>query len=620
MPIIRLVPACKDYIWGGVRLKESYGKQSNAATIAEAWELSCHADGPTLLESGQTLADYLAQNPAAAGTACARFAQFPVLVKLIDAAQPLSIQVHPSDSYALENEGQYGKTEMWYVVEAQPDAFLYYGFQHEISREEFRRRIQNDTLPEVLNAVPVQAGDCFFIEAGTIHAIGAGCLIAEVQQNSNVTYRVFDYGRTDDAGNRRALHIDKALAVTRLQKPAAPPANGHLAQCDYFTADLLNVDGSAQLTVDETSFRHLLVLRGQVDMENDGTTIHAAQGDGFFVPAASGMVTLQGRASVLMTSAGPKRYRIGIDLGGTNISAGIVDGANAIVAKHAMKTLAQRPWREVAADMAQTVLTALEKSGLTLADCTHVGVGCPGTVDAANGIVVYSNNFKDWEDIPLQAELERLLQKPVRISNDANCAALGECVAGAARGVQNAVLITLGTGVGGGVIVNGSVFEGGHAGGAELGHTVIVEQGEPCSCGRKGCLEAYASASALVRDAKRAALAAPDSLLNAMCEGSIERMNGRIPFNAARAGDPTAQAVVEAYTRHLGEGIANMVNIFRPDVVLLSGGISGEKEYLTNPLEAFLKTNTFAGTRTFIPPVRTAMLGNDAGIVGAANL
>ena len=186
---------------------------------------------------GTTLADYAAAHPEALGTDCAKFEQFPILTKFIDASSNLSIQVHPSNDYALKNEHQYGKTEMWYVLDCVPGAYLYYGFTHEISKEEFAERIKNNTLTEVLNAVPVHKGDCFFIPSGTLHAICQGIVVAEVQQNSNVTYRVYDYGRVGADGKPRALHIEKALDVTRRTPPQKHDFGSHLAQCEYFTVD-----------------------------------------------------------------------------------------------------------------------------------------------------------------------------------------------------------------------------------------------------------------------------------------------------------------------------------------------------------------------------------------------
>ena len=238
MSILKLKPACKDYLWGGDRLRTDFGVESDLHPLAEAWVLSCHPDGPSTIVNGpyagKTLAEYIeAEGKGVLGSDCAPFAMFPVLTKLIDAKGDLSIQVHPSDEYALEHEHQYGKTEMWYIVDCEPGAYLYYGFDHEISGEEFARRIQDNTLTEVLNAAPVHKGDVFFIPSGTLHAICHGIVIAEIQQNSNVTYRVYDYGRVGADGKPRALHIQQALAVTKCTPPEKLDFGGHLGQCKY---------------------------------------------------------------------------------------------------------------------------------------------------------------------------------------------------------------------------------------------------------------------------------------------------------------------------------------------------------------------------------------------------
>lgn len=314
-----------------------------------------------------------------------------------------------------------------------------------------------------------------------------------------------------------------------------------------------------------------------------------------------------------------KIYRIGIDLGGTNIKVGVVDEENRIVAKKSTKTLVERPWKQVAEDMGRTALALLEEQNIPLSRCVSVGIGSPGIVDAGSGNVIFANNFY-WDDIPLVAEVGRYLPQPIKMSNDANCAALGEVVAGAAAGCRDVVLITLGTGVGGGVIIDGRIFEGGHPGGTELGHTLLVAGGEPCTCGRRGCWESYSSATALIAQARRAAAENPDSLMNSLCNGDPKLIDGKMPFDAAQQGDLAAKGVVERYIQWLGEGIINMVNIFRPEKVIISGGVCGQGESLTGPLNAYIADRCFAGDRVFIPPIVIAALGNDAGIIGAANL
>ena len=300
MPVLKLTPSCKDYLWGGERLKAEFGVRSDLHPLAEAWVLSAHPDGPSYLEDGSMLAEYLAAHPEAAGTHCRKFEQFPILTKFIDAKNDLSIQVHPSDAYALEHEGQYGKTEVWYVLDAEPGAFLYYGFAHEITKEEFARRIRENTLTEVLNAVPVKKGDVFFIPAGTLHAICKGIVIAEVQQNSNVTYRVYDYGRVGADGKLRALHIEQALAVTELCPPKELDFGGHLAQCEYFTVNA--VTGAFEGIADETSFVSVLISDGAGKLTCGGQTISFEKGNSFFLPANSGTYALCGSYEALITT------------------------------------------------------------------------------------------------------------------------------------------------------------------------------------------------------------------------------------------------------------------------------------------------------------------------------
>jgi len=308
MPILKLKPACKDYLWGGRRLIDEFGKQTDKDRMAESWELSCHPDGLSVIDGGEfdgmTLVDYIEKNGRRVlGSNCQIFSDFPILIKLIDAQGNLSVQVHPNNIDALEHEHQYGKTEMWYVIDAEPDAYLYYGFDHEISEDEFRARIENGTLTDVLNKVPVKKGDMFFIPAGTIHAICKGILIAEVQQSSNVTYRVFDYNRVGADGEPRQLHIPQAIRVTLLTPPKTDyNFGGHLARCAYFTADSKTAPWS-DLCGDE-SFVSILVLEGDGTVKCGGEELVCKKGDSIFLPAFSGKYEVTGSVRALVSSVG----------------------------------------------------------------------------------------------------------------------------------------------------------------------------------------------------------------------------------------------------------------------------------------------------------------------------
>lgn len=308
MSILKLKPAYKDYIWGGSRLKEEYNKEFEGETLAETWELSCHKDGHSIVVNDEantiTFDEYIKKNgKSILGKNLERFEEFPILIKLIDAKGELSIQVHPDDEYALKNENQFGKTEMWYVTDCKDGAFLYYGFKDEISKEEFENRIKNNTLLEVLNKVEVKKGDVFFIESGTIHAICSDTTIAEIQQNSNVTYRVYDYGRVDANGNQRDLHIDKALEVTN--RNVSTPyecKDGHLAKCEYFTVDKVVVDNDSFSDVaDDKTFKHILVVDGEGTIKSNDESIEVKKGDSLLVTANTGDYTVTGNCEILLT-------------------------------------------------------------------------------------------------------------------------------------------------------------------------------------------------------------------------------------------------------------------------------------------------------------------------------
>lgn len=313
-PLI-LNPPIKDYIWGGTKLREQFGKQSSLDKLAESWELSCHKDGSSIISNGsyagKTLTEYLAENKSALGTACERFEFFPVLIKLIDACDNLSVQVHPDNEYAQRVEGEYGKTEMWYIVDCEENASLIYGFKEEISKEEFRRAIETNTLLDKVNSVPVKKGDVFFIEAGALHAIGKGIVIAEIQQNSNTTYRVYDYGRVGVDGNPRELHIEKAVEVTNLEiaQPfvlaEAVEYDGYtrqqLANCEYFTVDKLDMESSAELCTSERSFSHVLVIEGNGTLVSESEEINLSKGTSIFLPAGMGNYSIKGNCSLIIT-------------------------------------------------------------------------------------------------------------------------------------------------------------------------------------------------------------------------------------------------------------------------------------------------------------------------------
>lgn len=318
MEPFKLIPAYKDYLWGGSRLRDEYHKETGLFPLAESWELSCHPDGPSVVGSGPcagtSFPELLSRRgESLCGARCARLPFFPVLIKLIDAKEPLSIQVHPSDEYALRVEGEYGKTEMWVIVDCDPGAFLYFGVNRPVSKEEFRQRIENNTVLEVLNKVEVHPGDVFFIQSGTIHAIGAGILICEIQQNSNCTYRVYDYDRRGADGKPRPLHIDKALDVCTLEPsdtashlgPVLSCAGGtaqKLGECAYFSTQKLRVEEALTLEAGEESFLSLVCVEGGGLLCGPENILEFTAGESLLVPAGTGKVSLRGDCTVIQTT------------------------------------------------------------------------------------------------------------------------------------------------------------------------------------------------------------------------------------------------------------------------------------------------------------------------------
>ncbi len=301
--MLKLTPVLKDYLWGGYKLKDFFGRDNGGKKISESWEVSVHPDGRSGCEEG-TLADYIAKNPKSVDQ---NGSAFPVLVKFIDAAQNLSVQVHPDDEYARRVEGDNGKTEMWYILQADEGAGIYCGFARDTSREEFLGKVKDGTVEELLHFIPVRAGDAYLIKAGTVHAIGAGCVICEIQQSSNVTYRVYDYNRKDAEGKLRPLHVEKAVDVIDFRAFQDETGSGGfekadggkiklLTKCRYFRCRELALCGKFSET-DENSFTAVNVLRGAGTI--DGEKFSA--GDSFFVPCGE-KYTLEGEAKIILTN------------------------------------------------------------------------------------------------------------------------------------------------------------------------------------------------------------------------------------------------------------------------------------------------------------------------------
>lgn len=311
-------------------------------------------------------------------------------------------------------------------------------------------------------------------------------------------------------------------------------------------------------------------------------------------------------------------YRIGVDLGGTNIAVGVVDESMKIIGRGKVKTRCPRPAAEIFDDIALAVDMAIKDAGISKDDVVSVGVGTPGSVNKSNGYIEFANNL-DFNQVPAKEMLEERIGKPVYLDNDANCAALGEAVAGVGNGVQNFVAITLGTGVGSGIIINGKIVVGVNYCAGEMGHMVIAVDGIPCNCGRKGCWEQYSSATALISQTKEAMKNNPDSLMWQLT-GGIDNVSGRTAFDAMRQGDEVAAAVVDKYIYYLSVGIGNVINALQPEIICIGGGVSHEGDYLLKPLIKYIEEQRYSIYSTKQTQIVAAQLGNDAGIFGAALL
>ena len=349
-----------------------------------------------------------------------------------------------------------------------------------------------------------------------------------------------------------------------------------------------------------------MILDGQGIISFKGEKISYKKGDSIFLPANSGDWQIEGTCDALITTIRDKAnpIRVGVNIGSSEIQMGIVNDQNDLIEVKKYPTNPKRPANEIIDETAQNILNLLEENKIPLDQCIGVGVGVPGTIDRRQGKVIYSNNIR-WEDVPLAKKLGEMIPCPVRIANDADCAALGEAVKGAGKNYSDVVMFTLGNGVGGGIILNGEVFEGGIMGGAEVGHQVIRVNGRLCTCGRKGCLEAYVSVPALIRSASQV-----DGK-----EMTLENI-----FKKADQGDIDMIEVVEQYTLMLGQGIVNIVNMFRPQLILIGGAMSAYADKLIDPIKDMMKEDCFGGRTSLVPEIAIAQLGSNAGMIGAANL
>ena len=311
-------------------------------------------------------------------------------------------------------------------------------------------------------------------------------------------------------------------------------------------------------------------------------------------------------------------YYIGIDLGGTGIKAGVVDENGNIILKDSCPTLPERGYEAVIHDMAHLAIDVTVKSGHTMDEIRAIGIGLPGVMDPRTGRVPFCTNL-GWHDVPIIQEMAKYTDRPVFVDNDATVAGLAESVAGVSAGCENSVFVTLGTGVGGGVVIGGKVFSGSHGVASEIGHMITVSGGELCTCGNRGCWERYASATALIREGRKLCGAKPDTALLKAVDGDLKAITAKHVIDLAKAGDPDCMALFDDYVVHLCEGLSNLINVYDPEVIALGGGVSHAGEFLLNAVRAKLPQYVFFKTMPYAR-IELARLTNDAGIIGAAML
>lgn len=624
--VYKMSPHFVDYLWGGEKLKTQFNKVTEITPCAESWELSANKNGVSFVqtESGEIPFSKFVEN-VNLGENCDKSKRFPVLIKLIDAKSALSIQVHPSDEYALKNENSFGKTEMWHVLSADEEAYLYLGFNKNIDKETFEKSIADGSILEHLNKINVKAGDNYFVKSGTVHAIGSGLTVYELQQNSDITYRLFDFMRRDKDGNLRELHTKKGAEVTNLKKyqdvsfkmikdistENVQATEEILSTCKYFSAVKYVFDGELFINNSTKTFKALTFVNGEGEIEGE----IFKKGDTFFVEASSGKTKISGKGEFVM--AGVNKFYLTIDLGGTMIKGGIIDDEGRLIIKESVDTESEMGYQKVEQNIIKLVKILLEKSKMDILDMTAMGMGIPGMINSKKGIITYSNNLV-WDDVHIVEDLQKEINLPIFISNDANVAALGEIMYGTGGGVPDAVMITLGTGVGSGIVANGQLVEGFQSAGAEFGHTTLIMGGEQCTCGRKGCVEAYVSATALIRDTKRALQENKQSKMWSAIK-SLDEVTAKLPFDFWE-NDETAKMLVEQYIMYLGETLANLGNIFRPNKIILGGGVSNQGDRLTSKVQAYVDKTLYASGRGADVEIVTAKLKNDAGIYGALAL
>ena len=613
--IYKSLPEFKQYIWAGNKLKNKYNKKSELEKISESFEFSVNPLGLSSLDAVDKtvlLKDYIAM--ANTGKNLLN-RDVEMLIKLIDAGEDLSIQVHPSDEYAMKNYGKLGKTEMWYIIENEPDAYIYLGFNKDYDEETVKTALNDGKITDLLNKYSVKPGDFFIIPSGTIHAIGKGITLYEIQENSDLTFRLYDYDRIDKDGKKRELHIEEALKVlnyTKYEKKEAGDADDHssykiLTANNYFELEKLHVGKYFTIKNSANSFGLITIVSGSPRL--DGKEVHL--GDSYYVDPDT-QVKVEGETNILLARV--PSLLLGLDVGGTSVKGVIIDDWGNKVAETKVATDSEKGVDTVLNNMAQAVKNLCDKTNTPLSYFKAIGVGFPGNVDSKKGIVILSNNL-NIRNYDLEGNFSRLIGAKVIVENDANCAALGEYTYTDKKKYHDMTLITMGTGIGSGFIINGELFKGGLSSTTELGHIKVKSDSYQCTCGQYGCLEALLSLARIKRDVDKLR-SDPETGLSSL----ISDTDSPLKIFTLEDTNAASKEFVRKYLNNLMLGLIDVANLFQPEVIAIGGGISYQIKHWIPILEKRLNHAKFGGMDSPYIKVVQAALGNDAGAYGACAL
>ena len=613
--IYKSIPTFKEYIWAGSKLKTKYNKQTDLNKISESFEFSINPLGLSMLENNLkdlTLKDYLGLSSPGTNLGDA----LPnVLIKLIDSSDDLSVQVHPSDEYAKEHYNKFGKTEMWYILDTQEDGYIYLGFNKEYTKEDLEKALSEGTILDMLNKIYVKPGEFYIIPSGTIHAIGKGVTLYEIQENSDLTFRLYDYDRVDKDGNKRELHIKEALDVVKLEKYEVRKNFENkekslyqiLAANKYFELMKLEVSSHFKIYNNENSFNLITVIDGEPKL--NGLDTHLLES--YYVDPNT-TVEVEGKTTLLIARV-PKLY-MGLDVGGTSIKGMLIDDLGNKVATSKVQTESEKGFDTIVNNLISATSKLTRRCAMDIKDFKALGIGFPGNIDSKNGIIIFSNNL-GLNNAPLKERLEEALGIKVIIDNDANCAALGEYMFTDKKKYHDMTLLTLGTGLGSGIIIDSKLFKGGQGSTTELGHIKVKNDPYQCTCGQYGCLESLVSLARIHYDTLKLQEDESTGL-----KDLIKEDDPYVTIFHLSQTNEAARKYLFRYLNNLLLGLINVANMLQPEIICLGGGVTDSIARYIPYLEKKLNQNKYGGLDAPYIKIVKAKLANGAGGYGACAL